>query len=34
VYDVMPARQRNNIASMGLYCVNKSFKEELAEWIP
>ncbi|XP_078367731.1 uncharacterized protein LOC144651657 isoform X2 [Oculina patagonica] len=32
VYNVMPGRQRDNIAS--LYCVNNSFEEELEEWIP
>jgi len=32
VYDVMPGRQGDNIAS--LYCVNNSFEEELEEWIP
>jgi len=34
VYNVMPGRQGDSIASMDLYCVNNSFKEELAEWIP
>jgi len=32
VYNVMPGRQGDNIAS--LYCVNNSFEEELEEWIP
>ena len=32
VYNVMPERQKNKVAY--LYCVNKSFEEELKEWIP
>ena len=32
VYNVMPGRQGDNIAS--LYCVNRSFEQELEEWIP
>ena len=32
VFNIMPGRQRDNIAS--LYCVNNNFEEELKEWIP
>ncbi|XP_078367729.1 uncharacterized protein LOC144651655 isoform X2 [Oculina patagonica] len=32
VYDIMPGRQRDKLASLD--CINHSFKNELKEWLP